>query len=160
MKRLVAALLSLSMMSSSVLAGCEYLTKEHGPKWTRAECPVTCVIRDDPGGTIRLYKNQAYLLKNQGRHLVIDGRCDSACTVAADLARPNVCITRRAQLRFHKAYWCEDGVQKRGDLYEDYSRDISRWVKANGGFPGADWNDDSLLVMNADQASSFFPACS
>jgi len=134
------------------------------PQWSVKECPRTCVVTHDPGGLVREFKSQAYILKGQGRRLVIDGFCASACTIGADLARPNVCITPKATFHFHKGYrpslWPLGREIVRVDLSDQYSTDIRRWIALKGGLPGKDACDNSLLDMSNAEARQFFPMCS
>lgn len=131
------------------------------PPWSKADCPVACVVRNNDGGLIHQFQASARALKAEGRLLVIDGDCTSSCTMAADMARPNVCITKRARFRFHQTYdFDADGrFTGRGDATPFYSRDIAGWVHAHGGFPGKTERDDALLNMSASAARAFFPQC-
>jgi hypothetical protein len=38
-------------------------------------------IRSDSGGHLGVYIDRYTALRDSGGHLVVDGRCDSACTV-------------------------------------------------------------------------------
>jgi hypothetical protein len=168
MRRLFGSLVALTILATGALAApqCERSEAKSSasapPPWTAKQCPIACRVRYSPGGWIDDFKKSALQLKADGRTLIIDGQCISACTVAADLARPNVCITPRASFRFHRTYaWdmatlCFLG---RDDAYEDYSADIGGWIRAHGGFPGKTLHDDALLDMNAKEAAAFFPVC-
>lgn len=168
MKRLIGSFLALTILAQAAVAAphCERSEGKSSasapPPWSARECPISCRVHYSPGGWIEDYQKAARALKAEGRQLIIDGECISACTVAADMARPNVCITPRAKFRFHRTYaWnlltmC---FISRDDAYEYYSRDIAGWIRAHGGFPGKTLNDDTLLDMNAKQAAAFFPVC-
>ncbi|EJW09974.1 putative exported Uncharacterized protein [Rhodovulum sp. PH10] len=57
-------------------------------------------ITDDPGGPIALYRVKYDGLAREGRRVVIDGPCLSACTLVLTLPRDQVCAT----LGFHSAW--------------------------------------------------------
>jgi hypothetical protein len=60
----------------------------------------SATIRDDRGGMIRNYLNRWADYKASPKMLRLDGPCISACTMFTSL--PNVCITERVVLGFHK----------------------------------------------------------
>src|SRR5215213_8889926 len=50
----------------------------------RARCSkTTCTIRDNPGGDIQLFQAAAQEVLDEGKYLVIDGFCASACVILA-----------------------------------------------------------------------------
>jgi len=115
-----------------------------------------CTIRRNVGGLLITFANAAKEALNEDKLLVIDGECSSACAILADKARPNVCITRRAVFRFHKA---SITGRVRGRIITKYSNppqssDIDLWVKSQGGYP-----DRRFLRMYATQAVKFWPMC-
>lgn len=127
------------------------------------ECGSTCVVKSNPGGSVRLFQAAAAeVLAGAKRLVVIDGPCASACVIFADLAREKVCITKRASFRFHKASLISvtamaDGSRRmRLVAREDppHSDDINRWVYRNGGFPS-----QGLRVMSSRQAQAFWRSC-
>lgn len=139
------------------------------PHWDRAHCGSVCTISFSPGGVIKEYLDQVRTIKRDHVTLRIDGPCISACTMVADKARSNVCITPNATLQFHQGI-AEYGdpethtvVRKeRFDPSEYYSADINGWVAAHGGFPGKDTSPEemrALLVMSFDEAKHFFKVC-
>lgn len=85
-----AALFMLFMLASTS-APAEHLPPER---------PV--LVRNDPGGAIYHYLSWARSYEARGTHVVIDGYCDSACTLYTNV--PNVCATDRAVLGFHKPW--------------------------------------------------------
>jgi len=125
-----------------------------------------CLIRDNRGGDVALYQRAAREVLAEGRRLVIDGFCASACVVLADLARAQTCITLDAEIAVHKTSIMEvpaDAViagpnlppgrlLRRADPPQ--SADINRWVSAHGGYPS-----DGVLVMPVDAARAFWPLC-
>ena len=164
MRRFVAAVLAAVFTTQAMAAGPQCArsgVKEPPTQLEYESCKKVCLIRYSPGGLIERFKADALRLRAQGRLMVIDGECISACTVAADRARPNACITPRATLHFHKQYvWDVKGCFiHRSDMYHDYSAEFAAWVRGKGGFPGDDLQDNALLKMSNAEASAFFPRC-
>lgn len=60
------------------------------------------VIREDGGGEVASYMEQAYRYKVEGRRVEIRGSCRSACILA--LSVPNVCVDKNAVVKAHQAY--------------------------------------------------------
>jgi hypothetical protein len=133
----------------------------------RAHCgKTTCTIRDNPGGDIQIFQAAAQEVLDEGKYLVIDGFCASACVILADLARSNTCLTTKAQMAVHKASVIEvtgtARVQGRevpvGRLLrrEDppQSQDIDGWVRAHGGYPSK-----GVKVIPVKEARKFWPMC-
>ena len=126
----------------------------------------TCIIRENRGGDVALYQRAAREVLAEGKNLVIDGFCASACVVLADLARSRTCITLDAEIAVHKTSIMEvpaDAVIGGPDLPAGrllrrsdppQSADINRWVYAHGGYPS-----EGAMVMPVDAARSFWPLC-
>lgn len=153
---------ALALVLSLVAASAGSLPGEHDRVWPlgRHVGSGVYVVAGNPGGSVDGFIAAARRIKRGGGGLIIDGPCASACTLAADLARPNVCVTRRAVLQFHKWYRRDrHGVVRRGDPSSEYSADIAGWVNSHGGFPGETVEDASTLDMSAAEAARFFPAC-
>ena len=130
------------------------------PAWSRKTCGRICTVTDSPGGFIVSFLKAAQRIKRDDITLRIDGTCASACTIAADKARPNVCLTPRALLRFHNGYGHDaSGNVTRFDPTALYSGDLAVWVDRNGGFPGVDAKDDELLDMDAPTGLTYFKGC-
>ncbi|HET6376998.1 MAG TPA: hypothetical protein VFG05_01610 [Methylocella sp.] len=93
------------------------------------------VIHADPGGMIEYYIEERAELEHQGRQIVIDGMCASACTILA--MSPNACATDRAVLGFHRASFDPDGAEAspRGTAYLEkaYTPGIRSWLRSRGG---------------------------
>ena len=63
-------------------------------------------ITRDVGGRIDLYKIRYAKLRDSGERVIIDGICNSACTLVLGIVPHNrICVTPRAQLGFHQAYF-------------------------------------------------------
>ena len=122
--------------------------------WSLARCGSPCVIRDNGGGRVAEFERAARQARRRGVRIEIRGRCDSACTVMADRARPHVCVTEWAQLRFHMGYdWDAEG-RYIGRSPISYNPDIAAWISDRGGLPTT-----GLLAMSGMEALRFFPHC-
>ncbi len=118
-----------------------------------------CVVKNNPGGDVVRFKAAAREIKRTGRRVVIDGKCDSACAILADMARSNVCVTPRAKFGFHQGYivaQAETGGQYYllGRFKPSHSRDVARWVNKNGGYPKKGYR-----VMGHRPASRIWKKC-
>lgn len=91
------ALVALTLLS--VLAGCQSNSS--------SRYPGTYVVTNDTGGYIADYLIKADDLQAQGRKVVIDGKCWSACIA---LLR-NACATENASIGSHAPYF--DGYKRR-----------------------------------------------
>jgi hypothetical protein len=80
-------------------------------------------IRQDMGGNIIEYIEKYAIIDAADGKIIIDGPCVSACTMVVGLVQPqNVCVTERAKLGFHSA-WYEN---KKGQ--QVFSRDGTEMV--------------------------------
>jgi hypothetical protein len=62
-------------------------------------------IRKDYGGFIDQYKLKYAAIRDRGERVIIDGVCNSACTLVLGIVPLNrICATPRASLGFHTAY--------------------------------------------------------
>lgn len=68
------------------------------------------VIREDGGGLVNKYIEQAHAYRFQGRRVEIRGSCRSACLLA--LSVPNVCVGQEAVVKAHHAYEADTGVSR------------------------------------------------
>src|SRR5262249_47722508 len=58
------------------------------------------------GGLLEDYKAKYAVIRNRGERVVIDGICNSGCTLVLGIVPLNrVCVTPRASLGFHMAYY-------------------------------------------------------
>jgi hypothetical protein len=130
----------------------------------RAE-PV-CVVHHNAGGEVALFQLAAQEVMSEGKKLIIDGRCESACVILADLARANTCLTPRAELAVHQAAT----VKIIGKTYQrgravpvgkivsrrdpPQSDDINAWVVSHGGYPA-----EGFMTIPLEDARLFWPLC-
>jgi hypothetical protein len=65
-------------------------------------------VVNDPGGEVTSLRRYHHM-RISGERLVIDGPCQSACTLFTGLLpRNRVCVTKRAVLGFHAASYYDD----------------------------------------------------
>lgn len=141
--------------------------KLYNPDWSRKTCGRVCHIRFSPGGYVDAYLAAAQRIKRQHVMLKIDGECISACTMAADKARPFVCVTPRAVMKFHNGISVVNVPNQpvrefRFDPSQYYSADINTWVSEHGGYPGKDMSEQEMsafLVMPFEEAKRFYKVC-
>ncbi len=68
----------------------------------RAELHIT----RDHGGYVEDYKAKYKRIRETGQRVIIDGICNSACTLVLGIVPMNkICVTPRASLGFHQAYY-------------------------------------------------------
>src|SRR5437764_14484617 len=62
-------------------------------------------ITRDHGGLVDAYKAKYAKLRDRGERVIIDGICNSACTLVLGIVPLNrICVTPNASLGFHEAY--------------------------------------------------------
>jgi hypothetical protein len=63
-------------------------------------------ITRDHGGYVEEYKAKYARIRSRGERVIIDGICNSACTMVFGIVPMNkICVTPRASLGFHLAYY-------------------------------------------------------
>src|SRR5262249_4706103 len=63
-------------------------------------------ITRDHGGVVDEYKARYATIRDRRERVVIDGICNSACTLVLGIVPLNrICVTPRASLGFHMAYY-------------------------------------------------------
>ena len=99
-------------------------------------------ITRDHGGDVEKYKATFVRLRDQGERVIIDGICNSACTLVLGIVPLNrICATPRASLGFHQAYFDKRwtaGVRitsmgGTAELMSIYPRTVKTWISAHGG---------------------------
>jgi hypothetical protein len=91
--------------------------------------PGVTVITADKGGFI------PYCSRNREHRWVVDGYCNSACTMVLGTGR--VCATPRARFNFHAGYYKYFGYwnvitpQWTYQMYQHYPDDVRAWVDAH-----------------------------
>jgi hypothetical protein len=116
-------LLSLVLLSSSSAVADYRITRDHG-------------------GLVEPYKERYAELRDKGERIIIDGICNSACTLLLGIVPLNrVCVTPRASLGFHQAYFDKSwtfGVKVLSfagteDLLSYYPPPVMDWINRQGG---------------------------
>jgi len=165
--RHLVGMLALVLCASSFFTVVEAQAGSALDEALQARCAkTTCTIRNNPGGDVQLFQQAAQEVMDEGKRLVIDGFCASACVVLADLARTNTCITADAQIAVHKA----SIIRVTGKTYVDGrevptgrllrredppdSDDINAWVNAHGGYP-----TKGVKIIPVKDARQFWAMC-
>ena len=165
--RYLASTLALTLLGAALLVSPPAAAGTALDAALRAHCGrTTCTIRDNPGGEITLFQAAAREVIAEGKLLVIDGFCASACVILADLARANTCLTGEAQMAVHKASVIEVTGTARVEGREvpvgrvirredpPQSADIDRWVKDHGGYPNR-----GVRIIPIKDARQFWAMC-
>ena len=99
-------------------------------------------ITRDHGGLVDQYKTKYAQIRERGERVIIDGICNSACTLVLGIVPLNrICVTPRASLGFHQAYYDKAwtfGIKftsdaGTADLVSYYPRPVKDWINRNGG---------------------------
>ena len=99
-------------------------------------------ITRDHGGYVEQYKTKYAKVRDTGERVIIDGICNSACTLVLGIVPLNkICVTPKASLGFHAAYY--DTAYTFGtkvtsytgtaDLMSYYPASVKDWIKRKGG---------------------------
>jgi hypothetical protein len=103
-------------------------------------------ITGDTGGYVEAYRARYEQVRNSGKRVIIDGVCNSACTMVLGIVpRNRICVTPRASLGFHKAYYDTHytfGIkvaseEETSELMAYYPLEVKDWLKRNGGLTSA-----------------------
>jgi hypothetical protein len=99
-------------------------------------------ITRDHGGYVEEYKLKYARIRDRRERVIIDGICNSACTLVFGIVPMNrICVTPRASLGFHEAYidkrWTA-GVRiasssGTADLMSFYPAPLKDWIARKGG---------------------------
>jgi hypothetical protein len=99
-------------------------------------------IRKDYGGFIDQYKLKYAAIRDRGERVIIDGVCNSACTLVLGIVPLNrICVTPRASLGFHTAYFDKAftaGIRvtnywATADMLAYYPEKVKEWLNRRGG---------------------------
>jgi len=99
-------------------------------------------ITRDLGGFVEDYKTRYARIRDSGERVIIDGACNSACTLVLGIVPLNrICVTPKASLGFHQAYF--DKVWTFGlkitsdagteELLSYYPQPVKDWISRKGG---------------------------
>jgi hypothetical protein len=99
-------------------------------------------ITRDHGGYVEEYKSKYARIRDRSERVIIDGICNSACTLVFGIVPMNkICVTPRASLGFHQAYYDKAytfGIKVTtaagtSDLVSYYPDTVKDWIRRNGG---------------------------
>jgi len=99
-------------------------------------------ITRDHGGYVDEYKTNYQRIRDRHERVIIDGICNSACTLVLGIVPMNkICVTPRASLGFHQAYYDKAftfGIKVNtaagtSDLISYYPDAVKDWIRRNGG---------------------------
>src|SRR5262245_43974062 len=99
-------------------------------------------ITRDHGGLVEQYKAKYVKIRDRGERVIIDGICNSACTLVLGIVPLNrICVTPKASLGFHQAYYDQawtfgmkvTSYAGTADLMSYYPQSVKEWIKRNGG---------------------------
>jgi len=99
-------------------------------------------ITRDHGGYVEEYKTKYKHIRDTGERVVIDGICNSACTLVFGIVPMNkICVPTRATLGFHQAYYDKaytfgikvTSAEGTSDLISYYPDTVRDWIRRNGG---------------------------
>jgi hypothetical protein len=131
-------------------------------QWSAAQCPRVCVVRASPGGSVSEFEAMADDIVATRRVLVVDGQCDSACTIMAYRirdARGLICATARARMGYHQA--TNYGRDESGAWVPvsrepiAYPKDIMSWINSKGGEP-----TQGMITMTQPEVWRHYRECS
>jgi hypothetical protein len=99
-------------------------------------------ITRDHGGYVTEYKAKYERIRDRRERVIIDGICNSACTMVFGIVPMNkICVTPRASLGFHQAYYDKaftfgikvTSYEGTSDLMAYYPQPVKEWISRNGG---------------------------
>ena len=99
-------------------------------------------ITRDHGGYVEEYKTKYERIRDHHERVIIDGICNSACTLVLGIVPLNrVCVTPRASLGFHQAYYDKrwtaglrvTSTAGTDELMSYYPPAVKAWIARKGG---------------------------
>ena len=120
-------------------------------------------ITRDHGGVVDEYKARYASIRDRRERVIIDGICNSACTLVLGIVPLNrLCVTPRASLGFHMAYYDKSttfGVKVTSyagtaDLMSYYPETVKDWINRHGGLTA-----DMKKVRNGPELWSIVDPC-
>ncbi len=127
--------------------------------WPRTAAAVVR-ITNDKGGNIGAYWSRFVALRDSGQQVVIDGACESACTIVLGIVPHNrICVTPNAVLGFHAA-WRPGflGLPVTNEpatrtLMSFYPNPIRQWIAQNGGL------GSEMIYLSGPQLLAMYRQC-
>jgi hypothetical protein len=99
-------------------------------------------ITRDFGGHVDQYKKRYAEIRDRGERVIIDGICNSACTLVLGIVPLNkICVTPRASMGFHQAYYDRrytagmyvQSYAGTDELMSYYPETLKEWIAEKGG---------------------------
>ena len=99
-------------------------------------------ITRDFGGLVDQYKAKYTQIRDRAERVIIDGICNSACTLVLGIVPLNkICVTPKASLGFHAAYYDKaytfgmkvTSYTGTADLMSYYPSPVKEWISRKGG---------------------------
>lgn len=99
-------------------------------------------ITRDFGGYVEEYKAKYQRIRETGERVIIDGICNSACTLVLGIVPlQRICVTPRASLGFHQAYFDKrwtagvkvTSIAGTAELLSVYPNPVKEWLSRQGG---------------------------
>ena len=113
-------------------------------------------IRNNLGGLVDNYTDEAIRLLDTGEEVRFFGRCVSACTIFLALPEKQLCAGPGAQFGFHYAIWPDGSYSREVTEYMVglYPRWVKTWIAKRGGLTA------QVRYMPYDYAKRFMRRCS
>jgi hypothetical protein len=120
-------------------------------------------IKRDFGGYVDQYKTKYEKLRDKGERVIIDGICNSACTLVLGIVPLNrICATPRASLGFHQAYYDKrwtaglrvTSIAGTDELMSYYPNPVKAWIASKGGLTA-----DMKRVANGKELWAIIDPC-
>jgi hypothetical protein len=128
--------------------------------WVVSASAATVRIHSDPGGRIDQYIDRYNQIRLSGQHVVVDGTCNSACTLLlGSVPRDKICFTEQASLGFHSAWQFDDAGRPVASpswtrvLWRNYPRPIRTWIMRHGGLT------PHMIFLRGEALSALYPRC-
>ena len=99
-------------------------------------------ITRDFGGHVDQYKKRYAAIRDSGERVIIDGICNSACTLVLGIVPLNkICVTPRASIGLHQAYYDKrytaglyvQSYAGTDELMSYYPDTLKGWIEQQGG---------------------------
>ena len=99
-------------------------------------------VTRDFGGFVEEYKTKYTKVRDRKERVIIDGICNSACTLVFGIVPMNkICVTPKASIGFHQAYYDKaftfgikvTSSEGTSDLMSYYPNSVKDWIRRNGG---------------------------
>ena len=116
-------------------------------------------IGDDPGGDLGAYLLKFSEWRASGKHVVIDGRCLSACTLVLGVLPPQrICVTPRAVLGFHATraaslFGTTPSRWSTQTLLQMYPAPVRQWIAGHGGLT------EQMIYLAGGQLTAIYRTC-